>query len=174
MNSNITTAAMLKTPLAPLGVLRAKVRVMSALIPDIMDVGSLIGKIPGAGKLNKLPGVGAIKSTIGMDVKTARTGRNEDFLQDLFDNQAKYGMKMTEDELKKALKDPQNSVQEFVKQIEERGEAFKMMDDVNRLDDRVAKLATHFGQTQKDVEDIRISTGKILKREMRVKYTARN
>ena len=43
-------------------------------------------------------------------------------------------------------------------------EISKMMDDVNRLDDRVAKLATHFGQTQKDVEDIRISTGKILKR----------
>ena len=43
-------------------------------------------------------------------------------------------------------------------------EIAKMMEDVNRLDDRVAKLATHFGQTQKDVEDIRISTGKIIKR----------
>jgi hypothetical protein len=157
MNSNITTAAMLKTPLAPLGVLRAKVRVMSALIPDIMDVGSLIGKIPGAGKLNKLPGVGAIKSTIGMDVKTARTGRNEDFLQDLFDNQAKYGMKMTEDELKKALEDPQNSVQEFVKQIEERGEAFKMMDDVNKT--RLDTLSKMSGKTKPELEALAKSLG---------------
>jgi hypothetical protein len=157
MNSNITTAAMLKTPLAPLGVLRAKVRVMSALIPDIMDVGSLIGKIPGAGKLNKLPGVGAIKSTIGMDVKTARTGRNEAFIQDLFDNQAKYGMKMTEDELKKALKDPQNSVQEFVKQIEERGEAFKMMDDVNKT--RLDTLSKMSGKTKPELEALAKSLG---------------
>jgi hypothetical protein len=157
MNSNITTAAMYKTPLAPLAALRTGVRVMSALVPDIMDVGSLIGKIPGAGKLNKLPGVGAIKSTIGMDVKTARTGRNEDFLQDLFDNQAKYGMKMTEDELKKALKDPQNSVQEFVKQIEERGEAFKMMDDVNKT--RLDTLSKMSGKTKPELEALAKSLG---------------
>jgi hypothetical protein len=157
MNSNITTAAMYKTPLAPLAALRTGVRLMSALVPDIMDVGSLIGKIPGVGKLNKLPGVGLVKSTIGMDVKTARTGRNEDFLQDLFDNQAKYGMKMTEDELKKALKDPQNSVQEFVKQIEERGEAFKMMDDVNKT--RLDTLSKMSGKTKPELEALAKSLG---------------
>ena len=157
MNSNITTAVMYKTPLAPLAALRTGVRLMSALVPDIMDLGSLIGKIPGAGKLNKLPGVGLIKSTIGMDVKTARTGRNEDFLQDLFDNQAKYGMKMTEDELKKALKDPQNSVQEFVKQIEERGEAFKMMDDANKT--RLDTLSKMSGKTKPELEALAKSLG---------------
>ena len=29
-----------------------------------------------------------------------------------------------------------------------------MMQDVNRLDDRVAKLATHFQQAEKDISDI--------------------
>jgi hypothetical protein len=157
LNSNVTTAAMYKTPLAPLAALRTGVRVMSALVPDIMDVGSLLGKIPGAGLVNKIPGMGLVKGAIGMDVKTARTGRNEDFLQDLFDNQAKYGMKMTEDELKKALKDPQNSVQEFVKQIEERGEAFKMMDDVNKT--RLDTLSKMSGKTKPELEALAKSLG---------------
>jgi hypothetical protein len=157
LNSNVTTAAMYKTPLAPLAALRTTVRVMSALVPDIMDVGSLIGKIPGMGAINKIPGMGLIKGTIGMDVKTARTGRNEAFLQDLFDNQAKYGMKMTEDELKKALEDPQNSVQEFVKQIEERGEAFKMMDDVNKT--RLDTLSKMSGKTKPELEALAKSLG---------------
>lgn len=157
LNSNITTGAMAFTPLAPLAAMRRTTRIMSALVPDIMDVGSLLGKIPGAGAVNKIPGMGLLKGAIGMDVKTARTGRNEDFLQDLFDNQAKYGMKMTEDELKKALKDPQNSVQEFAKQIEERGEAFKMMDDVNKT--RLDTLSKMSGKTKPELEALAKSLG---------------
>ncbi|NRG16123.1 DNA recombination protein RmuC [Rhizobiales bacterium] len=43
-------------------------------------------------------------------------------------------------------------------------EVGKLMDDVNRLDDRVRKLQTHFGQTSKDIDQILISTDKITKR----------
>jgi len=132
-------------------------RPLSALIPDILDVGSLIAKIPGIGTLNKIPGMGLAKGLVGMDVKTARTGRNEDFLQDLFDNQAKYGMKMTEDELKKALQDPESSVKEFVKQIEERGEAFKMMDDVNK--ERLDTLSKMSGKTKPELEALAKNLG---------------
>ena len=44
------------------------------------------------------------------------------------------------------------------------GEVVRLMEDVGRLDERVRKLGTHFGQTQKDVEDILISTGKLTRR----------
>lgn len=40
----------------------------------------------------------------------------------------------------------------------------KMMEDVVRLDKRVAALGTHFEQTRKDIDDVRVSTGKIIKR----------
>jgi len=40
-------------------------------------------------------------------------------------------------------------------------EVGKLMEDVSRLDDRVRKLQLHFGQTNKDVEDILVSTRKI-------------
>ena len=128
---------------------------MSALTPDF--VGNIMSKIPGGGVIDNIPGAGLIKGLIGMDVKTARTNRNEDFLQDLFDNQAKYGMKMTEDELKKALKDPESSVKEFVKQIEERGEAFKMMDDVNKT--RLDTLSKMSGKTKPELEALAKSLG---------------
>ena len=39
-----------------------------------------------------------------------------------------------------------------------------MMKDVHRLEDRVAKLATHFSQAEKDISDIQTSTGKIISR----------
>jgi hypothetical protein len=76
---------------------------------------------------------------LGEKAKQIRPGDirgSRDFLQDIFKNQAQYGIKMTEDELKKALKDPSSSIREFTKQIEERGKAFTMLDDVNtqRLD----------------------------------------
>lgn len=48
------------------------------------------------------------------------------------------------------------------------GEVGKMMDDVKRLDDRVGKLARHFGQTTEDVRQIQISTDKVLKRGDRI------
>ena len=40
----------------------------------------------------------------------------------------------------------------------------KMMEDVVRLDKRVGDLSKHFNQTQRDVEDVLVSTGKIIKR----------
>jgi hypothetical protein len=155
LNSNITTAAMYKTPLAPLAALRTSVRVMSALLPDI--VGNVMSKIPGGGLLNKIPGMGLMKGAIGMDVKTARTGRSEDFLQDLFDNQDKYGMKMTEAELKTAKEDPQTSVKDYVKKIEERGKAFNMLDDVNKK--RLDTLSTMSGKTKPELEALAKSLG---------------
>jgi DNA recombination protein RmuC len=39
-----------------------------------------------------------------------------------------------------------------------------MMQDVHRLDDRVNKLATHFGQAERDINDIQTSTRKITSR----------
>ncbi|SNY91855.1 DNA recombination protein RmuC [Cohaesibacter sp. ES.047] len=43
-----------------------------------------------------------------------------------------------------------------------------LMEDVMRLDDRVSKLQSHFGQTQKDVDQILTSTGKIVKRGRKI------
>lgn len=45
-----------------------------------------------------------------------------------------------------------------------RDEVARLMDDVGRLDERVRKLQTHFGQANKDVDDILISTRKIANR----------
>ena len=39
-----------------------------------------------------------------------------------------------------------------------------MMQDVHRLDERVNKLATHFGQAERDINDIQTSTRKITAR----------
>lgn len=47
-------------------------------------------------------------------------------------------------------------------------EVGRLVDDITRLDDRVAKLATHFGQAQRDIEQIQTSTGKITKRGARI------
>jgi DNA recombination protein RmuC len=43
-------------------------------------------------------------------------------------------------------------------------EVVKLLDDVSRLDDRVRRLQTHFAQANKDIEDIAISSRKIVKR----------
>jgi DNA recombination protein RmuC len=43
-------------------------------------------------------------------------------------------------------------------------EVIKLMDDVQRLDDRVRKLQNHFGAVAGDVEQILTSTRKIVKR----------
>ena len=43
-------------------------------------------------------------------------------------------------------------------------EVDKMMQDVGRLDERVKKLATHFSQAEKDIEDIQTSARKISSR----------
>ena len=66
-------------------------------------------------------------------------------------------MKMTEDELKKALDDPENSVKEYVKQIEERSSAFKMLDDVNTT--RLDTLSKMSGKTKPELEALAKSLG---------------
>jgi DNA recombination protein RmuC len=43
-------------------------------------------------------------------------------------------------------------------------EVSKLMQDVERLDDRVRKLGSHFGLAQKDVEQILVSTRKVADR----------
>ena len=43
-----------------------------------------------------------------------------------------------------------------------------MIQDVTRLDDRVAKLAMHFQQVEKDVSDIQTSTHKISSRGQKI------
>ncbi len=44
------------------------------------------------------------------------------------------------------------------------GEVLRLMEDLSRLDDRVRKLQTHFGQAQKDIDQILTSTDKLTKR----------
>ncbi|MEM9330547.1 MAG: DNA recombination protein RmuC [Pseudomonadota bacterium] len=48
------------------------------------------------------------------------------------------------------------------------GEVIRLMEDVGRLDDRVRKLSTHFGQAQKDVELILTSADKVSKRGTKI------
>lgn len=47
-------------------------------------------------------------------------------------------------------------------------EVVNLLSDVGRLSDRVTKLQTHFQQANKDVEQILISTGKVVKRSDRI------
>jgi len=47
-------------------------------------------------------------------------------------------------------------------------EVLTLLKDVERLDDRVGKLKTHFGQAERDIRDIQISTDKITKRAQRI------
>lgn len=48
------------------------------------------------------------------------------------------------------------------------GEVVRLMEDVSRLDDRVRKLQSHFGQAAKDIDDILVSTGKVTKRGQKI------
>jgi DNA recombination protein RmuC len=48
------------------------------------------------------------------------------------------------------------------------GEVIRLMDDLSRLDDRVRKLQGHFGQSQKDIDQILTSTDKIMKRSSKI------
>jgi DNA recombination protein RmuC len=48
------------------------------------------------------------------------------------------------------------------------GEVAKLMMDLTRLDQRVRNLQTHFGQTQKDIDQIVTSTDKLAKRGARI------
>ncbi|MGL4405464.1 MAG: DNA recombination protein RmuC [Notoacmeibacter sp.] len=48
------------------------------------------------------------------------------------------------------------------------GEVVRLMDDVNRLDERVRKLQGHFGMAQKDIEEVLTSSGKITSRTRKI------
>ncbi len=47
-------------------------------------------------------------------------------------------------------------------------EVASLLQDLERLDERVGKLQTHFGQSQKDIESIVVSTAKIMRRGERI------
>ena len=66
--------------------------------------------------------------------------------------------------IRAVLKDVQMREQADVIQVE----IFKMIEDVGRLDDRVAKLQRHMGQTDDDLRQIRISTDKVTRRSERI------
>ena len=48
------------------------------------------------------------------------------------------------------------------------GEVIRLMEDLSRLDDRVRKLQTHFGQASKDIDDILVSSNKVTKRGQKI------
>ena len=47
-------------------------------------------------------------------------------------------------------------------------EMYALLEDIGRLDQRVDKLQSHFGQAEKDLREIRISTDKVAKRGGRI------
>jgi DNA recombination protein RmuC len=47
-------------------------------------------------------------------------------------------------------------------------EVIRLMEDVGRLDERVRKLQTHFGQAAKDIDDILVSSSKVTKRGQKI------
>ena len=48
------------------------------------------------------------------------------------------------------------------------GEVIRLMEDVSRLDERVRKLQSHFGQASKDIDDILVSSSKVTKRGQKI------
>ncbi len=48
------------------------------------------------------------------------------------------------------------------------GEVVRLMEDLSRLDERVRKLQTHFGQANKDIDDILVSASKVAKRGQKI------
>ncbi len=66
--------------------------------------------------------------------------------------------------IQSVLRDAEMREQAHVIQTEVR----KLMDDLGRLDERVLKLQSHFGQATKDVDDIIISTRKLKQRGARI------
>lgn len=47
-------------------------------------------------------------------------------------------------------------------------EVGKLMEDIGRLDERVRKLQTHFSQANKDIDDILVSSSKVIRRSNRI------
>ncbi len=48
------------------------------------------------------------------------------------------------------------------------GEVIRLMEDVQRVDERVRKLQTHFSQASKDIDDILVSASKVTKRGQKI------
>ena len=48
------------------------------------------------------------------------------------------------------------------------GEVINLMADVSRLDERVRKLQAHFGQANRDIDDILVSSSKVMKRGQKI------
>lgn len=48
------------------------------------------------------------------------------------------------------------------------GEVVRLMEDVSRLDERVRKLQAHFGQANRDIDDILVSSSKVVKRGQKI------
>jgi len=48
------------------------------------------------------------------------------------------------------------------------GEVIRLMEDVTRVDERVRRLQTHFGQAARDIDDILVSTSKVTKRGQKI------
>jgi DNA recombination protein RmuC len=48
------------------------------------------------------------------------------------------------------------------------GEVVRLMEDIGRLDERVRKLQTHFGQASRDIDDILVSSNKVTKRGQKI------
>ncbi|ESX19755.1 DNA recombination protein RmuC [Mesorhizobium sp. LSJC264A00] len=48
------------------------------------------------------------------------------------------------------------------------GEVIRLMEDVARIDERVRRLQTHFGQSAKDIDEILVSTSKVTKRGQKI------
>jgi DNA recombination protein RmuC len=48
------------------------------------------------------------------------------------------------------------------------GEVVRLMEDAGRLDERVRKLQAHFGQASRDIDEILVSTGKVIKRGRKI------
>ena len=48
------------------------------------------------------------------------------------------------------------------------GEVIRLMQDLARLDERVRKLQSHFGQAAKDIDDILVSSSKVTRRGQKI------
>ncbi|MCG8272479.1 DNA recombination protein RmuC [Aquamicrobium sp. NLF2-7] len=48
------------------------------------------------------------------------------------------------------------------------GEVIRLMEDVTRLDERVRRLQTHFGQATRDIDEILVSASKVTKRGQKI------
>ena len=135
--------------------LQAVSSTLGAMVPDILNVGALIGKIPGAEQVGSLfnSGVGkGIKSVLGFNVKSSRRDAEEKFLAQL----QKEGI-LTKEQFDSAMKDPGNAVNQFVKDTEEKTKAFEQIDDVNNK--RLEKLKQLTGKTAPELEKLAKNMG---------------